>query len=151
VVSVAQRDSGRLLTGWGRATPSRAKVVIAQILKTAQRHRCATFPGTLRRIGPESGGRPGWSVSIDMPGGHRQLGPMLDDPDLRVAAVGGRVDLARDSRLSGRTCAAMYPRLAEWQAVASRLDPAGVFRSDLGQRLGLRQAGATSSGRQHAG
>jgi decaprenylphospho-beta-D-ribofuranose 2-oxidase len=86
-----------------------------------------------------------------MPAGHRQLGPMLDDLDLRVAAAGGRVDLAGDSRLSGRTCAAMYPWLAQWRAAASRLDPAGVFCSDLGQRLGLRRAGATSSGRKHAG
>jgi hypothetical protein len=45
----------------------------------------------------------------------------------------------------------MYPRLVQWRATASRLDPAGVFRSDLGQRLGLRRAGAASPGRQHAG
>ena len=69
--------------------------------EAAQRHRCATFLGTVR--------------------------------------------------LSGRTCAAMYPRLAQWRAAAPRLDPAGVSRSDLGQRLGLRQAGATLPGRQHAG
>ena len=136
--------------------PEGAHGVIRQILEAAQRHRCATFLGTLRRFGPESGGhlsypRPGWSVSIDMPAGHRQLGPMLDDLDLRVAAAGGRVGLAGDSRLSGRTCAAMYPRLAQWWAAASRLDPAGVFCSDLGQRLGLRRAGATSPGRKHAG
>ena len=136
--------------------PEGAHGVIAQILEAAQRQRCAPFLGTLRRFGPESGSYlsyplPGWWVSIDMPAGNRQLAPMLDDLDLRVAAAGGRVDLAGDSRLSGRTCAAMYPRLAQWRAAASRLDPAGVFRSDLGQRLGLRRAGAKSPGRQHAG
>jgi decaprenylphospho-beta-D-ribofuranose 2-oxidase len=156
------------LDGWNRTqgprgfieyqcvVPEGAHGVIAQILEAAQRQRCAPFLGTLRRFGPESGSYlsyplPGWSVSIDMPAGHRQLAPMLDDLDLRVAAAGGRVDLAGDSRLSGRTCAAMYPRLAQWRAAASRLDPAGVFRSDLGQRLGLRRAGAKSPGRQHAG
>ena len=86
-----------------------------------------------------------------MRAGHRQLRPMLDDPDLQAAAAGGRVDLAGDSRLSGGTCATMYPRLAQWRAAVSRLDPAGVFRSELGQRLGLRRAGAASPGRQHAG
>jgi decaprenylphospho-beta-D-ribofuranose 2-oxidase len=156
------------LDGWNRmvgprgfveyqcVVPEGAHAVIAQILEAAQRQRCAPFLGTLKRFGPESGGHlsyplPGWSVSIDMPAGNRRLGPMLDELDLRVAAAGGRVYLAGDSRLSGRTCAAMYPRLAQWRAAASRLDPAGVFRSDLGQRLGLRRAGATSPGRQHAG
>jgi decaprenylphospho-beta-D-ribofuranose 2-oxidase len=83
--------------------------------------------------------------------GKRGPGPMPDDLDLRGAAAGGRVYLAGDSRLSGSACAAMYARLAQWRAAASRLDPAGVFRSDLGQRLGLRRAGSTSPGRQHAG
>jgi decaprenylphospho-beta-D-ribofuranose 2-oxidase len=80
---------------------------------------------------------------------------MLDDLDLRVAASGGRVYLAGDSRLRGSACAAMYPGLPQWRAAASRLDPSGVFRSDLGQRLGLRRAPetsrATTSGRRHAG
>jgi decaprenylphospho-beta-D-ribofuranose 2-oxidase len=30
-----------------------------------------------------------------------------------------------------------YPRLAEWQAVRDRVDPAGVWASDLSRRLGL--------------
>ena len=80
---------------------------------------------------------------------------MLDDLDLRVAAAGGRVYLAGDSRLRSSACAAMYPGLPRWRAAASRLDPSGVFRSDLGQRLGLRRAPetscATTSGRRHAG
>jgi decaprenylphospho-beta-D-ribofuranose 2-oxidase len=31
----------------------------------------------------------------------------------------------------------MYRELPEWRAAAARLDPAGVFRSDLGRRVGL--------------
>ena len=96
-----------------------------------------------------------WSVAIAMPAGNRRIGPMLDDLDLRVAAAGGWVYLAGDSRLRSSACAAMYPGLPQWRAAASRLDPAGVFRSDLGQRLGLRRAPetsrATTSGRRHAG
>jgi len=30
-----------------------------------------------------------------------------------------------------------YPRLGEWQAVRDRMDPKGVFTSDLGRRLSL--------------
>ncbi|MGD0923626.1 MAG: FAD-binding oxidoreductase [Streptosporangiaceae bacterium] len=160
------------LDGWNRAlgprgfveyqcvVPEGAHGVIAQILESAQQHRCAPFLGRLKRFGPGTGGSlsfpmAGWSLAIDMPAGNGRLGPMLDDLDLRVAAAGGRVYLAGDSRLRASVCAAMYPGLEQWRAVASRLDPAGVFRSDLGQRLGLRRApaksSATSSGRQHAG
>ena len=32
---------------------------------------------------------------------------------------------------------AMYPRLEEWRAVRDRIDPDGVWRSDLGIRTGL--------------
>jgi len=160
------------LDGWNRAlgprgfveyqcvVPEDAHGVIAQILEAAQQRRCAPFLGTLKRFGPGTGGylsfpMAGWSVAIAMPAGNRRLGPMLDDLDLRVAAAGGRVYLAGDSRLRSSACAAMYPGLPQWRAAASRLDPSGVFRSDLGQRLGLRRAPetshATTSGRRHAG
>ena len=160
------------LDGWNRAlgprgfveyqcvVPEAAPGVIAQILEAAQQRRCAPFLGTLKRFGPGTGGylsfpMAGWSVAIAMPAGNRRIGPMLDDLDLRVAAAGGRVYLAGDSRLRSSACAAMYPGLPQWRAAASRLDPSGVFRSDLGQRLGLRRAPetscATTSGRRHAG
>ena len=32
----------------------------------------------------------------------------------------------------------MYPRADEWSAVCGRLDPDGVFSSDLSRRLALR-------------
>ncbi len=33
--------------------------------------------------------------------------------------------------------ATMYPRLPEWRALRDAADPDGVWRSDLGVRLGL--------------
>jgi hypothetical protein len=39
----------------------------------------------------------------------------------------------------------MYPRLAEWQAVRARVDPAGVLQSDLSRRLGLTAGAAERS------
>jgi decaprenylphospho-beta-D-ribofuranose 2-oxidase len=122
--------------------PDGAHRVIAEVLEAVQRHRCAPFLSTLKRFGPASGSYlsfplPGWSLAIDMPAGNRRLGPLLHGLDLLVAAAGGRVYLAKDSRLGRRACEAMFPRLAEWRAEAARLDPAGVFRSDLGRRVGL--------------
>jgi len=122
--------------------PDGAHQIIAEVLEAVQRHRCAPFLGTVKRFGPGSGSHlsfpmPGWSLAIDMPAGNRWLGPVLHDLDLKVAAAGGRVYLAKDSRLSRSAFDAMYRQLPEWRAAASKLDPAGVFRSDLGRRVGL--------------
>ncbi|HUY47266.1 MAG TPA: FAD-binding oxidoreductase [Streptosporangiaceae bacterium] len=122
--------------------PEGAHEVIARVLEAVQRHRLAPFLGTIKRFGAASGGHlsfplPGWSLAIDMPAGNRRLGPVLNELDQWIAAEGGRVYLAKDSRLSASAFEAMYPQLPQWRAARSRLDPAGVFRSDLGRRLGL--------------
>jgi decaprenylphospho-beta-D-ribofuranose 2-oxidase len=72
-----------------------------------------------------------------MPAGNPRLAPLLRRLDTQVAAAGGRVYLAKDGGLDGETFSAMYGRLPQWQAIRAELDPAGVFRSDLGRRLGL--------------
>jgi decaprenylphospho-beta-D-ribofuranose 2-oxidase len=63
------------------------------------------------------------------------LARLLAELDELVAGVGGRVYLAKDSRLSASTAAAMYPRLGEFRSVLDRVDPKRVFVSDLARRL----------------
>ena len=53
------------------------------------------------------------------------------------SAEGGRVYLAKDSRLRAELVPVMYPRLGEWQAVRDRVDPDRRITSDLARRLGL--------------
>ncbi len=57
--------------------------------------------------------------------------------DQHVAEAGGRVYLSKDARLRPEVLAAMYPRLEEWRAARDRIDPDGVWRSDLALRTGL--------------
>ncbi|MDQ0986501.1 FAD-binding oxidoreductase [Streptomyces sp. V2I9] len=80
---------------------------------------------------------PGWSLALDLPAALPGLARFLDGVDEEVAAAGGRVCLAKDSRMRPETAAAMYPRLAEFRELRARLDPTGAFRSDLSRRLGL--------------
>jgi decaprenylphospho-beta-D-ribofuranose 2-oxidase len=54
-----------------------------------------------------------------------------------VVEAGGRVYLAKDSRVPSGALAEMYPRLGEFRKLRADLDPAGILASDLGRRLGL--------------
>ncbi|MGH3466972.1 MAG: FAD-binding protein [Thermocrispum sp.] len=100
-----------------------------------------SFLNVFKRFGdgnraPLSFPMPGWTITVDFPirdGLHR----LCAELDERVLAMGGRLYLAKDSRVSPRAFARMYPRLDEWRKVRAAVDPAGVFRSDLARRLGL--------------
>ena len=50
---------------------------------------------------------------------------------------GGRMYTAKDSRTTAETFHAMYPGIDGWIATRRRIDPHGVFASDLARRLEL--------------
>jgi len=78
----------------------------------------------------------GWTLAVDIPVGPGLAG-LFDALDELVLDAGGRVYLAKDARLSAATLAQMYPRLDDFRAVRARVDPDGLFRSDLARRLAL--------------
>ncbi|HEX5383472.1 MAG TPA: D-arabinono-1,4-lactone oxidase, partial [Propionibacteriaceae bacterium] len=79
---------------------------------------------------------PGWTLTVDLPI-EPGLDKLCDALDTEVVAAGGRVYLAKDSRLSAETFRKMYPRLEEFLAVRREVDPDGIFNSDLARRLEL--------------
>jgi decaprenylphospho-beta-D-ribofuranose 2-oxidase len=101
----------------------------------------ASFLAVLKRFGPANPAplsfpSPGWTLALDVPA-DPALSSTLRELDERVLEVGGRHYFAKDSHTIPAAVRRGYPRLPEWQAVQRRIDPHGVWQSDLARRLHL--------------
>ena len=115
---------------------------LRRIVRRISERRCPSFLAVLKRFGESDPGWlsfpvPGWTLALDIPASLPGLGGFLDELDEEVACAGGRVYLAKDSRLRPELLTAMYPRLDDFRALRARIDPRGVFVSDLARRLHL--------------
>ncbi|HLL87620.1 MAG TPA: FAD-binding oxidoreductase [Thermoleophilaceae bacterium] len=116
---------GALRTVVARLAAERAPAFLAVLKRFGRGHGMLSFPMA------------GWTLTMDLPAGRAGLALFLDELDELIVKAGGRLYLAKDSRLRPELLEPMYPELARWREVQARLDPRGALRSDLGRRVGL--------------
>lgn len=121
--------------------PTEAVDEFKAIMRDIQASGHSSFLNVFKLFGPGNQAPlsfpiPGWNVCVDfrIKAG---LNEFLNDLDRRVLQFGGRLYTAKDSRTTAETFHAMYPRIDEWIAVRRRVDPDGVFVSDMARRLEL--------------
>lgn len=117
---------------------------IPALMQAASDAGAGSFLAVLKTLGTAGRGllsfaEPGFTLALDL--AERAGTADLVDALVRIALDhGGRVYLAKDSRLTASDFREMYPRHAAFAAALAAADPAGRLSSDMARRLDLRGA-----------
>ncbi|HWF80188.1 MAG TPA: FAD-binding oxidoreductase [Streptosporangiaceae bacterium] len=122
--------------------PFEASDVVRRSLERISALRAPSFVTVLKRFGASDPGllsfpMPGWTLALDFPSRTPWLSQLLGELDEMVVGAGGRLYLAKDSRIPAELMSAMYGRLDDFRRLRAKLDPDGVFGSDLSRRLSI--------------
>lgn len=113
---------------------------IRRLLERISASGRASFLSVLKLLGPGRGmlsfPMEGYTLALDFPVSDETLA-LMKDLDAIVAACGGRIYLAKDSRAAAETVQAGYAGLADFRRVRAAAGADGKFHSHLSRRLGL--------------
>ena len=124
------------------AVPDEAAYLIPYTLNELRKVGAPSFLTVLKRFGqgnpsPLSFPIPGWTLAADVPASVSGLLEVLDQLDEEVAAVGGRIYLAKDSRQSAKVFQISYRTKEILRNNATIKHRNQKFDSDLLSRLGF--------------
>ncbi|MDR2984739.1 MAG: FAD-binding oxidoreductase [Nocardiopsaceae bacterium] len=122
--------------------PFAASDVVLRSLERISALQAPSFVTVVKRFGAGDPGMlsfpiPGWTLALDFPARTPWLSQLCAELDEMVLEAGGRLYLAKDSRIPAGLMPKMYPRLEDFRRVRAQVDPAGLFSSDLSRRLEL--------------
>ena len=123
------------------AVPNEAAHMVRRTLEALRRVGAPSFLTVLKRFGhsnpaPLSFPIPGWTLAADVPAAVPGLLQVLDQLDEEVAAVGGRLYLAKDSRQSAKMFSRGYPNFRNLDKFSNSGESRWLnFSSDLRARL----------------
>ena len=123
------------------AVPNEAAHMVRRTLEALRRVGAPSFLTVLKRFGhsnpaPLSFPIPGWTLAADVPAAVPGLLQVLDQLDEEVAAVGGRLYLAKDSRQSAKMFSRGYPGFRNLDKFSNSGESRWLsFSSDLRARL----------------
>jgi decaprenylphospho-beta-D-ribofuranose 2-oxidase len=122
------------------AVPNEGAHLVPRTLEALRQVGAPSFLTVLKRFGPSNPSPlsfpiPGWTLAADVPAALPGLLEVLDLLDEDVAAAGGRLYLAKDSRQSAAIFHKSYRCDNNWPKTPGAITPQKVFFSQLWNRL----------------
>lgn len=120
---------------------AQARPALHQLLLAISSSGLASFLAVIKTLGRAGQGylsfpTPGITLALDFPVRHSTAGLLARLHGI-TADHGGRIYLAKDSCLPAGLLPQMYPRLTQFRAVLTQVDPQRRMRSDMSNRLQL--------------
>jgi decaprenylphospho-beta-D-ribofuranose 2-oxidase len=120
---------------------AQARAALHQLLRAISSSGLASFLAVIKTLGRAGLGHlsfptPGITLALDFPVRHSTAGLLARLHGI-TADHGGRIYLAKDSCLPAGLLPQMYPRLTQFRAVLTQVDPQRRMRSDMSNRLQL--------------
>jgi len=79
----------------------------------------------------------GYTLALDIPGNPQKMPLLMKQLDQILAKHSGRIYFGKDAMVDATLIPKMYPRLAEFKRIKTLVDPKGLIRSRLSERLKL--------------